>query len=135
MAASAAVGAGTISYAPGQKTKTPKHVDTYSRLDAMAESAEKEATSMASTLKSITDNITASSAESPSKKKHRQFQEISANIKAVLEEMNTLKGMGRSTDEQEKQYDDLIKERNALATPSPSSVANLGSAFEQADDA
>lgn len=69
-------------------------------------------------------------AESPTKKKRRNYKEISESIRGLLSEKKELKEMGESTEDVDKQLAILRKERSDI-NQAPASGASLGSAFDK----
>lgn len=88
---------------------------------------------LADSMRSIGEafSSTARPSESPSRKKHRHFKEITENLKQAMEEKKMLMDLGMSTEDIDGQIKELQEERKLLHRAQGSSAgANLGGAFD-----
>ena len=134
LAAQAAAGVEVIDYGPGEKEKTPRHKDAQGKIDEMFDTMGKDANALSDAMKSIAASVAAPSAnvpESPTKKKLRNYKELTESIRALIQERKDLVGAGLATDDVDDQLKLLQKERSML-NQARASGTNLGSAFNNA---
>lgn len=134
LAAQAAAGAQVTDYGPGEKEKTPRHQDAQGKIDEMFDTMGKDANALSDAMKSIAASVATPSAnvpESPTKKKLRNYKELTESIRALIQERKDLVSAGLATDDVDDQLKLLQKERSML-NQARASGTNLGSAFNNA---
>lgn len=110
-AASAASGAAVPrKFAPGEAKKNKRNDDAQERMDNLLGGMMDEANLMADAIKSITSG----NAESPTKKRQRQINSITANLAMLYQEKKMLIDMGLPTDDVDEQIKKLSQERSSL---------------------
>ena len=134
LAAQAAAAAQVTDYGPGEKEKTPRHQDAQGKIDEMFDTMGKDANALSDAMKSIAASVATPSAnvpESPTKKKLRNYKELTESIRALIQERKDLVSAGLATDDVDDQLKLLQKERSML-NQARASGTNLGSAFNNA---
>jgi hypothetical protein len=110
-AASAASGAAVPrKFAPGEAKKNKRNADAQERMDNLLGGMMDEANLMADAIKSITSG----NKESPTKKRQRQINEITANLAMLYQEKKMLMDMGLPTGDVDEQIKKLSQERSSL---------------------
>ena len=87
-------------YGPGEKEKTPRHKDSQDKIDEMFDTMGKDANALSDAMKSIAASVATPSAnvpESPTKKKLRNYKELSESIRALIQERKDLVSAGLNT--------------------------------------
>ena len=134
IAEAAAQGSETVSYGPGERERSSRHTDSIQRIEELAGGLNGDARVLADSMRSIGEAFSSSTArpsESPSKKKHRRFKEITENLKQAMEEKKMLMDLDMSTEDIDGQIKELQEERKLLHRAQGSSAgANLGGAFD-----
>jgi len=123
IAEAAARGADTISYGVGQKTKKLRHMDDHEASDYADRSLANDTKVYNEAMQKIID-LTGSNAETPTKKRHRNYNEVCSNISLLMQERKELLCQSLSTADVDKELNILRNERSSL-----SSNTNLGNAF------
>ena len=134
LAALAAADVETIEYNPGEKEKTPRHKDSQEKIDDMFNTMGRDTSALSDAMKSIAASVATPSAnvtESPTKKKLRNYKELSESIRGLIQERKDLVGAGLDTNDVDDQLKVLQKERSML-NEARASATNLGSAFNNA---
>ena len=94
----------------------------------------KDANALSDAMKSIAASVATPSAnvpESPTKKKLRNYKELTESIRALIQERKDLVSAGLATDDVDDQLKLLQKERSML-NQARASGTNLGSALNNA---
>lgn len=129
----------TIEYGVGEKAKRERHTDAHESIDEFLLSTKGEGDAIAEAMKSIGQALTSNTpaGESPSKKKLRRMEEMSAVMKSLLEEKKMVLDMGGDTTDVDVQIARLKEQRNLLSAPPQAmvggpAVINLANSFENA---
>lgn len=110
-AASAAMGAAVPrKFAPGEAKKNKRNADAQKCMDNLLGGMMDEANLMADAIKSITSG----NKESPTKKRQRQINEITANLAMLYQEKKMLMDMGLPNGDVDEQIKKLSQERSSL---------------------
>ena len=111
LAASAASGAAVPrKFAPGKAKKNKRNADAQDCMDNLLGGMMDEANLMADAIKSITSG----NSESPTKKRQRQINSITANLDMLYQEKKMLIDMGLPTGNVDEQIKKLLQERSSL---------------------
>lgn len=131
IAEAAAMDCESIKYGPGEKERVPRNKDATKRIDDVllgtTKAQEKSAEAFEKVLTALAPPV-----ETPTKKKQRNYKELSEHISLLIKERKELLEAGMDTSDVDDQIKIKQRERKALNEARPSGT-NLGPALLDAN--